>query len=159
MGFDRTHEQRITAFMSWVKKDDETGCWLWQGEIRRDGYGECWAFGKRKRAHQASFRELKCETLQPGQVLRHTCDNSACCNPEHIIAGTQADNIRDKVARNRQAKGERHGMVKLTEDKVLKIILDPRAQRAIAKDYGVTQVLVGKIKRREIWAHVEVPDA
>jgi hypothetical protein len=28
-------------------------------------------------------------------VIRHTCDESACCNPAHWILGTRADNAAD----------------------------------------------------------------
>lgn len=150
----KTREQRIAAFMSRVRVDDN-GCWIWQGEIRADGYGECWCFGKREMPHQAAFRELKCETLKSGEVLRHTCDVRKCCNPDHIISGTQADNIRDKVARNRQAKGEGHGMVKLTEDQVRLARTSPLSQRAMARQLNVTQQLIGMIRRRELWTHLD----
>ena len=39
-----------------------------------------------------------------GVVVRHTCDNPRCINPEHLIGGTRADNNRDRVERNRSAK-------------------------------------------------------
>lgn len=32
-------------------------------------------------------------------VARHTCDNSQCINPTHIIAGTQRDNVYDLLQR------------------------------------------------------------
>lgn len=31
----------------------------------------------------------------------HTCDESFCCNPRHLYAGTQHDNVRDAVRRGR----------------------------------------------------------
>ena len=34
-------------------------------------------------------------------VVRHTCDNTRCINPEHLIGGTQADNMQDASQRNR----------------------------------------------------------
>lgn len=39
---------------------------------------------------------------QPGLVARHTCDNNWCINLEHLLPGTQADNLRDMRERNRQ---------------------------------------------------------
>lgn len=39
-----------------------------------------------------------------GVVVRHTCDNPRCINPAHLIAGTKADNNRDRAERGRSAK-------------------------------------------------------
>ena len=39
-----------------------------------------------------------------GVVVRHTCDNPRCINPEHLIGGTLADNNRDRAERGRSAK-------------------------------------------------------
>lgn len=39
--------------------------------------------------------------LRAGEVVRHSCDQPRCCNPAHLSAGTQADNIADMVARGR----------------------------------------------------------
>src|SRR5689334_262796 len=37
---------------------------------------------------------------QPSNIVsRHTCDNSKCINPDHIIPGTRADNARDMMSR------------------------------------------------------------
>jgi hypothetical protein len=32
-------------------------------------------------------------------VIRHTCDESACCNPSHWVLGTRKDNAADYAAR------------------------------------------------------------
>ena len=34
-------------------------------------------------------------------VVRHTCDEPACVNPKHLIKGTQKENVRDAIERNR----------------------------------------------------------
>lgn len=36
-------------------------------------------------------------------VVRHSCDNRKCINPEHLIAGTVSDNIQDMIERKRHA--------------------------------------------------------
>lgn len=46
-----------------------------------------------------------------GKLVRHTCDNPPCVEPEHLVLGTQKDNIQDCSIRGRIAKTER----KLTE--------------------------------------------
>jgi hypothetical protein len=42
--------------------------------------------------------------LRPGKdgrlpVIRHTCDDSACCNPAHWVLGTRKDNAADYITR------------------------------------------------------------
>lgn len=37
-----------------------------------------------------------------GQVVRHTCDNRRCINPEHLILGSYKDNTADMWTRGRQ---------------------------------------------------------
>lgn len=88
-----------------------------------------------------------------GGVVRHTCDNKWCVNPDHLVLGTQAENMQDKVDRGRQAKGTAHGRVKLTEPAVLSIRerYSPGKGVALAKEFGVSRRLIGKIVRRELW--------
>jgi hypothetical protein len=47
-----------------------------------------------------------------------------------------------------------HHNAKLREDDIPAIRADLRSQQAIADDLGVSQVLIGLIKRRKAWAHV-----
>lgn len=54
----------------------------------------------------------------------------------------------------RRAKGEKHGLAKLTEQQVRDIRADTRFQREIAAEYGVSQKAVWGIKTRNTWGHV-----
>lgn len=51
----------------------------------------------------ASWNNILLEELA-GNVVRHTCDNPRCVNPEHLVLGTQADNMQDRVDRQRPTK-------------------------------------------------------
>ena len=96
-------------------------CWFWLGTKDRDGYGVITADGqpprKQLRAPRVSY-EIHHGRIPEGKHMLHTCDNSACVNPEHLYLGTEADNTRDKVSRKRHPFGECHGRAILTESDV-----------------------------------------
>lgn len=133
--------------------EPNSGCWIWLGEHRADGYGESWAFGRREAAHRASFRIFH-GPIPSDLMVRHKCDTRCCVNPDHLELGTQADNVRDCVERGRKARGPKSGRAKLTDADVLYIRSSPLSQRAIAKELGVTQAQVSNIRARKQWAHL-----
>ena len=77
-------------------------------------------------------------------VVMHTCDNPACINLEHLKLGTQKENRMDCVLKNRHAKGESHGLHKLTDNEVLEIRNSKESLLLLSKKY--------KVARRTIWA-------
>ena len=100
--------------------------------------------------------ELANGTIPEGLVVRHTCDNRRCVNPAHLITGTHEENMRDMTERERQARGENQGSVKLTEEQVKEIRAIGNSQRQvdIAEKYGIKQGQVGKILRKVNWKHI-----
>jgi hypothetical protein len=67
--------------------------------VDKDGYGKFKVKGKHYRSHRWIYEQL----VGPlGNLLCcHTCDNPGCVNPEHLYAGNQFDNERDKIERGR----------------------------------------------------------
>lgn len=56
---------------------------------------------------------------------------------------------------NQFRRGERNGSAKLTTEIVIAIRSRMNESNAsLAREYGVTDVLIGKVKRREIWTHI-----
>lgn len=132
-----------------------SGCWEWPGKRHPIyGYGFVVVDRREVRAHRLAF-ELTAGAVPHGLMVCHRCDNRACCNPSHLYAGTHADNMRDMVSRNRQARGTAHGMSKLTPEAAL-AIRDRRDAgeplRRLADEFGVSQQLVCDISKRRRWA-------
>ena len=108
--------ERIPCYLP----DDE--CWEYQGYINPQGYGLANLRWKQNGvyAHRAMFEAFYETQLQPKEVVRHKCDNPACCNPHHLERGLQADNVRDCVERGRfpSRAGEANGRAKLSKQLV-----------------------------------------
>jgi hypothetical protein len=114
------YTNKVQHFWSRVKIADEQSCWLWEGATNKFGYGVVKIFGKTRRAHCVAY-EFTHKISVIGFVVRHTCDNPSCCNPNHLALGTNADNMADKVLKGRHSHNETHGMAKLTNAQVLSI--------------------------------------
>jgi hypothetical protein len=71
--------------------------------------------------------------------------------------GTTADNNADMRAKGRQVsiKGEDNVMSKLSAAKVKVIRDSSEVQRILAIRFGVARSLIGAIRQRKRWAHVE----
>lgn len=93
----------------WAQVNKTDTCWLWTGRMNPvRGYGRCYYRKRDIDTHRIAW-ELTYGPIPDGLVVCHRCDNPPCVNPDHLFLGTQADNVADKVAKNRQAKGETHG--------------------------------------------------
>jgi hypothetical protein len=82
----------------WEKVDQRGGadaCWNWTASLTTDGYGRF----KAKGVVQSSSRiALQIALDKPlwGDIVCHTCHNRKCCNPKHLYAGTQSQNMQDR---------------------------------------------------------------
>lgn len=79
---------------------DENGCHIWNACTDKDGYGLFKMNEKAIRSHRVSY-QLHKGAIPKGMKVRHICDNPACVNPDHLILGTQKQNVQDKIERYR----------------------------------------------------------
>ena len=131
--------------------DPFSGCWYWRLSLSTDGYPQAKFNGRRTGGHRLSFLAFK-GTLPP--LVRHRCDNPACVNPEHLLAGTPAQNSADMVRRKRSLAGARNPRANLTTEQVLAIYADPRECTELAKKYGCWKGTVSAIKTGRSWSKI-----
>jgi hypothetical protein len=130
----------------------KSGCWNFPGAKDRYGYVPIRANGKRTKAHRLAYIISKGPITKP-QVC-HRCDNPSCVRPSHLFVGTNRDNVLDAIKKKRWPSGSEHKNAKLTESEVLAIRADSRSIPQIARQYGMGESTIGRIKSREAWRHV-----
>lgn len=93
-------------------------CWVWTAGKHSFGYGVI-SQGKGKTPHCTHRLSWQIHVGEiPGKFhVLHKCDNPSCVNPEHLWLGTATDNMKDMVAKGRQAKTG----AKLTWEKVRRL--------------------------------------
>jgi hypothetical protein len=159
-------------FNSKIKANPDTKCWEWCGTLANTGYGYFRLNGKNKYAHRVAY-ELYVGMIPSGLFVCHKCDNKRCVNPSHLFLGTPKENTHDSIKKGRwptgkqsgsytkpekRRRGESHGQAKLSSS----IVLEIRAlyndgglsQRTLAAKYDLSQSQIGRILRRESWAHI-----
>jgi HNH endonuclease len=134
-------------FWSKVAQTSENDCWFWKASIDANGYGQfglapgqfgvrTWTMAK---AHRVAWLLTKGE-IPPGMYLCHTCDMPRCVNPTHLFLGTQTDNMRDCVEKNR------HGCGRVGQP----IYYDIKRIRRIIDTYTTGAPVAAITKRHEI---------
>ncbi len=154
----------IARFWSKVSISANTNkCWEWQAGKDEDGYGR-FSIRKQVKAHRFVWMITNGE-IPDNLYVCHECDNPSCVNPKHLFLGTNLDNTRDKVAKNRQARGvelarfgELNPQHKLTTDQVRLIRQryseEKISHRKLAKELGLTSNQVYAVISGKYWRGV-----
>jgi hypothetical protein len=143
-----TPEMLRERFWARVKRPASgDGCWLWTGGRHGSkGYGKLssgrndWFF-----AHRYSF-ELKNGPIPAGKIICHTCDNPLCVNPDHLYAGTHADNARDTSVRYRKPTTLRPAAVDFIRAADMTAL-------ALSDIFGVSPHTIHLIRAGRTWKH------
>jgi hypothetical protein len=127
----------MRRFWSKVLRGGPNMCWPWQTSARG---GASLGYGKFRidrntiiNAHKMAYILSKGE-VPPGLVVRHKCDNPACCNPDHLELGTMLDNTRDQFARGRhRSQRDPDEMPRIT---VPHIVFCQRCRKPLQSDHA-----------------------
>jgi len=93
-------EQRILSNIQIVGE-----CWEWQGTFQK-GYGQINlknlegfdSYRTKFLTHRIMYL-ARYGTLPQNLSVCHKCDNTLCCNPDHLFIGSHDDNMKDRAAK------------------------------------------------------------
>ena len=139
-----------------VFHEDENGCHVCTSHNpNHQGYPIITYLGRHLTVAHLMYERKIGKELPKGTLLRHTCDNRQCINPDHLIPGTPKENSRDMVDRGRVSRqvGELNPNAKLTEKQVLEIIDDLKTMNCseVGRKRGVPIRTVNDIKNGKRW--------
>lgn len=150
-----TREEIIARFESRINKTPGHGpdgdCWVWSGMVNNKGYG---SFKIRKiqedgtskypllMSHRFAY-SIWVGPIPEGRIIMHRCDNPPCCNPAHLVLGSQYENLADASNKDRREK------FKLTRELVYEIqeryANGGGSIRSLAREYGVGKTTIENV--------------
>lgn len=136
--------------------ETEAGCLVYTWARDKDGYGWLGYRGKQKRASQIAYH-LCVGDIPAGKHVLHTCDNPACCNPEHLFLGDDRINTDDKMAKGRHVvlRGSDRSRLKDEDIKRIRLLRDHGWKyQEIAEEFNVSISCINHILNGRVWSHV-----
>lgn len=83
-------------------------CHIWLAS-KRNGYGQFYASGELFYTHRVAFARAGGSLTPENPQVNHACGRRDCVNPNHLYAGTQVENMRDREKDGTVPRGDRHG--------------------------------------------------
>ena len=97
------------------------------------------------KVHRLAYQLFHGVALTPIVKVRHSYDNPPCYELSHLLTGSQADNVRDRVERDRSS---RQGNPKVTDEQRLEIARryrDGESPKLLALEYGLDRTRIWQI--------------
>lgn len=132
-------------------------CWPWKGDVDENGRARTRFRGKSSvLVYRVAF-QLEFGEIPEGMGVLHTCDWPRCCNPRHLFAGSQLENMRDMYAKGRAGDcrnfGEEHGRCIVTDAQIEQMknlyAMGRVSQTKLALMFRIGQTQVSRILRGE----------
>lgn len=162
---------RLSDIRDRCRIDRETGCWLWSMAVSTGGRphssltprvllpkGVLSADHRTVSVPRASWL-MSGRTLEPGHLVWRTCGRELCVNPDHLMAGTKAEEgawtresgrLRGslmRVAVNTRNAAKAQAIKPETVRAIEQQLAAGRLQREVSADFGIHLTTISKIAR------------
>ena len=148
-------------FWKYVLRRQDHQCWPWLAStMKRGGYGQLRDGSKTLKSHRLAW-ELHFGSIPEALLIRHLCNNPLCCNPSHLLPGTNKENHEDMRMAGRMtvpvaAQGIHHHAAKLTEEQVQFVLTSDLTGAELACRLGVTKAMISRIRNHKAWKHLSL---
>jgi DNA-binding XRE family transcriptional regulator len=119
---------------------DPTLCWEWLAGLGGRDKRPFFSLNNKKVLAYRITYELMKGAIPERAIIRHSCDNPICCNPNHMQLGTHQDNMNDMKER------ERHGLPFHVVKAMKRLRAQGRTQQQVADLYGVSRETISAIE-------------
>lgn len=147
-----TGQERTERFWMHVLITSKDECWPWMGNRTDLQYGLVTVNSKPRIqtcASRLAYILIHSEVPE-ALFIRHRCDNPPCCNPTHLVKGTQQQNLQDCAERGRLPAAA------LTAAQVLEMRARFDAgqtnQSELARQFNVSSPTAHFVVRRKTWS-------
>lgn len=135
---------------------DGDDCLIWPYQRGTYGYGTMKVHGDREvYVHRLACEALNGKAPTDKHEAAHNCGNGAagCCNPKHLRWATRTANQNDRIRHGTSNRGSKHGVSKLTENDIAKIISlkGTMSQLKIGRLFRVSQPAISMIFNGDRW--------
>lgn len=142
-------------FIDHIDHPDTPECLIWPFN-RPDGRAQIWWNGTNQLASRVMCEIVNGQAPSHEHHAAHSCGKAydGCIHPKHLRWATPKENEADKLLHGTRARGESHGMAKLTEADIPLIRAACGTLYEIGDRFGIHYSTAGLIRSRKIWKHV-----
>jgi hypothetical protein len=144
--------------LKWLHKHTTHGgalCINWPfAAANKHGYGLVRFEGRSQIASRLMCRLAHGEPPPNRPWALHSCHNPACCNPQHLRWGTEAENAADRIVDGTHMVGEKHPGARLMPADVKRIRASAARTSDLSRDYGVSRSCIDAVRKHKSWTHL-----